>query len=142
MPVEEENEREAGREADPPRPEQRVEREASIEQRLFEAQAASDEIQAADLPLERERWLLPSKAVQDLQKLTHLPPAEWCKICVRSRARDDCHHRQSEVERKSSPVDEFPVVQADHTTLGDQTVLSIVHTGIEGGAATGVEQER
>ena len=27
-------------------------------------------------------------------------------------------------------------MQADHTTLGDQTVLSIVHTGIKDGAAT------
>ncbi len=53
--------------------------------------------------------------------------------CVRSRARDDCHHRQPDAERKITPVDEFPVVQADHTTLGDQTVLSIVHTGIKGG---------
>ena len=119
-----------------PRPDQRAEREASIEQRPFEAPAAPDEIQAVDLSLEKERRLLPSKEVQDLHKLTHLPPAEWCTICVRSRARDDCHHRQPEAERKTTPVDEFPVVQADHTTLGDQTVLSIVYTGIKGGAAT------
>ncbi len=114
----------------------RAEQEAGYEQRPFEAPAAPDEVQAVDLPLENVRRLLPSKAVQDLHKLTQLPPAEWCTICVRSRARDDCHHRQSEVERQSLPVDEFPVVQADHTTLGDQTVLSILYTGIRGGAAT------
>ena len=135
MPVEEENERVAERVADPPRPDQRAEREASSEQRPFEAPAAPDEIQAVDLSLGKERRLLPSKAVQDLHKLTHLPPAEWCTICVRSRARDDCHHRQPEAERKTTPVDEFPVLQADHTTLGDQKVLSIVHTDIKGGAA-------
>jgi hypothetical protein len=39
------------------------------------------------------------------------------------------------------PVDQPPVVQADHMTLGDQTVLSMVHTGIHGGAATVVKSK-
>ena len=55
---------------------------------------------------------------------------------MKSRARDDCHRRKPEEERKSTEADEIPVVQADHTTLGDQIVLSVVHTGIHGGAAT------
>ncbi len=44
-------------------------------------------------------------------------------------------------ERATAEVGELPVLEADYTYMGEQTLLSVYHTTLHGGAATVVESK-
>ena len=57
-------------------------------------------------------------------ELTHVPFQTWCGVCVRTKSRDDVHHRRETLGIAVSPVDELVVVEADYVTMGQATILA------------------
>ena len=55
----------------------------------------------------------PDDETRERHNLTHVPFADWCDVCVRSRARDDPHKKQHGQEEQAEPE-----VSMDYFNLG------------------------
>ena len=60
---------------------------------------------------------LPSKEEQEAHRALHLPFAAWCPHCVKSRAKDRSHPRQSRSEEGKEEEEERPIVEIDLSYL-------------------------
>ncbi|CAE7914103.1 unnamed protein product, partial [Symbiodinium necroappetens] len=110
------------RQPETPKPDEPEETEHAMETDegdYLEELAAGKAVEKAKKVFERaprpvtEPPAVPSEAEVKAHRLTHIPYARWCSVCVKTRARGDKHGSRKEVDRT-------PVVQVDFffTTVG------------------------
>ena len=86
-----------------------------------ELKAASEAVAAAELQMARQPRMqnvipVPSKQVQDLHALTHVPYQPWCEVCLKYRGRPDRHLRTG-----ASHTGGIPIISLDfaYTKAGE-----------------------